>query len=388
MQKIVQRNLYFFYSDHQDFNTEGHRQYRQYLKNKDGLQMLITEFVRRLRDQMYNENMRLNKIDNTSEWISVGLLELSHRLIFEPSTLALFGEINPASLENDFRLFDDNFHYFSSGFPNWVYSFFFSKEIQARHRLLESWSKNDQPLRESEFMQARRQLFDQHSHWFSKQDLGGSQTGLFWGSLGNTIPAVFWCLFYILRDSNAVETIQQEIDKNLPYFSLDDNKDESIIEEWTPEQLSSCIYLESAINEILRIVGAPLMTRICDKDTQIVLQDGRSFTVKSNDTVAYFAPTTHLDENLFPQANQFIFDRFLNRNPDTIPGFMPFGGGKSMCPGRFFARNEIKICVALLLRYMNYKFVDKDIMPKQKPQRVGFGIAPPNIDVPIMYRYK
>lgn len=67
---------------------------------------------------------------------------------------------------------------------------------------------------------------------------------------------------------------------------------------------------------------------------------------------------------------------------------MPFGGGKSMCPGRFFAKNEMKICLALFLRHMDYKFVDNNIVPKQKPQRVGFGVAPPNIDVPIMYRYK
>lgn len=263
---------FFFFLEHPDFDVEAHRQYTQYLKNRDGLQLVLTEFVRRLRDQMYDEKIKLKKTDHISEWMSIGLLELSRRLIFEPSTLALFGEIDPISLENDFRLFDDSFHYFSSGFPKWIYSFFFSKEIQARRRLIDSMLNNEQPLRESQFMQARKQLFDQHSYWLSKQDVAGTQTGVFWGSLGNTIPAVFWCLFYILRDPNAVKTIQEEIDKNLPYFSLDDDdKDDSIIEQWTPEQLSSCVYLESAINEMLRVVGAPLMTRICNRDTQIVL---------------------------------------------------------------------------------------------------------------------
>ena len=374
----IQRNI-LISLDHPDFNDEGHRQYVQYLKNHNGLQPLINEFVRHLHQQMLDEKMKLEKTNKTSEWISTGLLELSYRLIFESSTVALFGEVDPKSLEKDFHLFDDNFHYFSSGFPQWVYSLFFSKETRARQRLLNVWSTTEVPLRESEFIQARRQLFEQNSDWMSLRDRGGNQTGLFWGSLGNTIPALFWCLFYILRDEHAVNTIQQEIDANLPYSSLD---------QWTLEQLNACVYLESTINEMLRLIGAPLMTRVCDRDTQIILQDGRSFTVKSTETVAYFAPTTHLDETVFPQANQFIFDRFLNKNPNLFPGYMPFGGGKSMCPGRFFAKNEIKICLALFLRYMDYKFIDKDIIPKQKSQRVGFGVAPPDIDVAIMYRYK
>jgi cytochrome P450 len=237
-------------------------------------------------------------------------------------------------------------------------------------------------------IQARTTLFLENSDWFSEKDLGGSQTGIFWGSLGNSVPAVFWCLFYILQDTKALEAIKQEIDTYLPIFSLDNNADESLIEQWTPEQLDSCVYLESSINEVLRLAATPLLTRICQRETQIVLEDGRTLNVKPNETVAYFAAVTHLDANLFPEPNKFIFDRFVNKNADTILGFIPFGGGKSMCPGRFLARNEIKICLSMLLRYMEYKFIDTEIIPKPKPQRVGFGVAPPSQDIPIMYRYK
>jgi cytochrome P450 len=86
--------------------------------------------------------------------------------------------------------------------------------------------------------------------------------------------------------------------------------DDSLIEEWAPEQFNSCVYLESAINEVLRLAGAPLMTRMCHQETQIVLQDGCTLTVKSDEIVAYLAPATHLDENLFPEPNKYIFHRF------------------------------------------------------------------------------
>jgi cytochrome P450 len=78
----------------------------------------------------------------------------------------------------------------------------------------------------------------------------------------------------------------------------------------------------------------------------------------------------------------------VDKTADAVPGFMPFGAGKNMCPGRFFAKNEIKICLAMLLRYMEYKFVVTDKIPTQKQQRIGVGVAPLNEDVPIMYRYR
>ena len=56
--------------------------------------------------------------------------------------------------------------------------------------------------------------------------------------------------------------------------------------------------------------------------------------------------------------------------PESTPGFTPFEDGKGMCPGRFFARNEMKICLAMLLGYMDYKCVDPKTTPTQKPRRL------------------
>jgi cytochrome P450 len=337
---------------------------------------------------MQHEKSTLENNGTLSEWIPSGLLELSNRMVFQPSTLALFGDVDPPSIEKDFQLFDNSFHYFYADIPRRIFAWLFPEELKARARLNASWLKNLHPNGESELMQARKILFHDNAEWFSDQDLGGSQTGIFWGSLGNTIPAVCWTLFYILQDTKAVETIQREIDTNLPFLPLDNDSDSSLIEEWTPEQLNSCVYLESAVYETLRMAGAPLLTRRCDKETQIVLQDGRTLIVKPNEIIAYFAGVTHLDANLFPEPNKFIFDRFVNKTAETVPGFIPFGAGKNMCPGRFFAKNEMKICLAMLLRYMEYKFIGTKVIPKQKPQRIGFGVAPPNEDIPIMYRYK
>jgi cytochrome P450 len=349
---------------------------------------MVVEFVRRICDLMRCEKLTLQNSGKILEWIPSGLLEFSHRMIFEPSTLALFGEIDPLSLEKDFRLFDNNFHYFAASLPRWIYPCLFSRELKARSSLNDSWLKNQHPIRQSEFMQARRSLFPAKSDRFSEKCFGSCQTSMFWASLGNTIPGTFWCLYYILRDPKAAEAIKQEVDTYLPSFSIDNDADDALIEEWTPEQLNSCVYLESAVNEMLRLAGAALVTRKCDRETEITLHDGRILNVKPNETIAWFTPTAHLDENLFPEPNKFIFDRFVDKNVDSLPGYMPFGGGKSMCPGRFFAKNEMKIALALVLRYVEWRLVDTEAVPSQKPERVGFGIAPPNKDIQIMYRYK
>mgnify|MGYP001043158865 FL=1 len=367
----------YFILAQSEFDEDTHRLYVLHLKNRDGLHSIVAEFLNRIRQLMTNDKEEIEKNGDVSKWISCGLLELSHHMLYQPSTLALIGEINPASLENDFSTFDKNFHYFFIPFPQWIYSWFFSPVLQARTRLNESWLKNPEPLKASDFHRDRIALLSSYSQWISKQDYGAFLTGFMWASLGNTIPGVFWSLFYILRDKQALETIKQEMDTHI----LDDN--------WIqPEQLDACVYLESAINETLRLVGAPFMTRKCIRQAEVHLQDGRTITVKPNETLAWFGAVSHYDDRMFPNADKFIFDRFLNRKADTVPGYMPFGAGKSICPGRFFAKYEIKTCVAVLLRYMEYKLENVETVPPQIQSRIGVGIAPPSKDIPILYRYK
>jgi cytochrome P450 len=346
---------------------------------------MVIKFVKHLKDVMRRDQMTLK-----SKWMRCGLLQLSHRVLFEPSLLTIFGKINSSLLEKDFCLFDDNIHVFLALLPNWIYRYFFQDILKARSRLNNSWLKgNWHRTDECDFIQSRTDFIVDHPEWFSEQDFAGAQTALLWASVGNTIPAVFWCFFYILQDANAMKTIQDEIDIYLPQFSLE-NDDEShdIIEQWTPERLNRCIYLDSAVNETLRLTSTPMMLRKCCRKTQITLHDGRILNVQPDEAVALYPAASHYDENRFSCPTKFVFDRFIRQHMDTVNGFMPFGTGKSKCPGRFFAKCEIKICIAMCLRYMECRLVDTKMTTTQKAHRVGVGIAPPTQDLPIIYRYK
>ena len=82
----------------------------------------------------------------------------------------------------------------------------------------------------------------------------------------------------------------------------------------------------------------------------------------------------HFDPNLFgPNPYEYQYDRFIKKDNQTkAPSIMLFGCGTHMCPGRFWAINEIKILVALIIQHMDIEFVnmtekDKDDCRKKLP---------------------
>ena len=149
-----------------------------------------------------------------------------------------------------------------------------------------------------------------------------------------------------------------------------------------------CVYGESAVNEILRFKGTPLIPRKCIRDTQISLSDGTVIPVKENDVISLYPEASHYDANCFPEPEIYKFDRFVGKTIDTIKGLLPFGYGKTICPGRHFAKNEIQICTALILSHIDYEFLEDNPKVVRRKNRIGIGIAPPENDIPIRYRYK
>lgn len=70
----------------------------------------------------------------------------------------------------------------------------------------------------------------------------------------------------------------------------------------------------------------------------------------------------------------------------TMPT-LPFGGGVSMCPGRHFAQNEIKILVATLLLWLDAELCSFAV-PELDFSRIGLGILPPKQDVELLVRLR
>ncbi|KAG8930944.1 Cholesterol 7-alpha-monooxygenase, partial [Tulasnella sp. 417] len=109
--------------------------------------------------------------------------------------------------------------------------------------------------------------------------------------------------------------------------------------------------LTSTISETLRFTSASYSLRGVLEDT---LRSG--YTIKKGDTWVCLTRRMHRDENEFEQAEEFVPTGFIGKDgkgTETEYNYMPFGGGVSMCSGRFFAYYHIKIFLTTVLK--NFK---------------------------------
>ena len=182
------------------------------------------------------------------------------------------------------------------------------------------------------------------------------QLAFLWALQANTIPATFWVLFLAIRDPRARAALTAEVRSVLDAAP----KDEAGRPQLTRAVLTSLVTLDSAINEALRMTSGSLTIREALEDVTLTLHDGRSLRIRQGERVGIYPYLMHHDPALYDEPGTYRFDRYLDgsgalkktflRNGVRIrTHLMPFGGGVSMCPGRHFARNEIKIAAAMLL---------------------------------------
>ena len=103
------------------------------------------------------------------------------------------------------------------------------------------------------------------------------------------------------------------------------------------ETLHKMKYLDMVISEGLRkYPPAPQTDRVCFKDYDVQLENGKKITIKKGETI--FLPTHHFhhDERFFKNPEEFDPTRFNDENKQLIvPGsYSPFGLGPRACIGQ------------------------------------------------------
>ena len=114
--------------------------------------------------------------------------------------------------------------------------------------------------------------------------------------------------------------------------------------------------------------------------------------IRQGDRVCMYPMLTHMDPEIYTDPNEFKYDRFvggpkLSKGGIVVPRavqIQPFGGGVSMCPGRFFAMYEIKIFMASILSAWDIEPLGA--VPRLDQTRAGLGILPPCDRVPYRIR--
>jgi sterol 14-demethylase len=168
-----------------------------------------------------------------------------------------------------------------------------------------------------------------------------------WAAQGNTIPATFWCMAYILNDKERYARVRAEIDE---HFKDQPNADGQFDE-------SNLKFLDCCFKESLRLKATGAEFRVCLQDHKIETQ-GKKYQVKKGETLYNSSYFMHHNADIYHDVEAFVPERWEDsKYLRSLPqySFTPFGAGSHVCAGRFLATREIFIFIALLFRDFDCK---------------------------------
>ncbi|CAL8368242.1 unnamed protein product [Boreogadus saida] len=333
-------------------------------------------------------------------WSTGGLYDFCNSVMFEATFLTLYGMPAPArrhsdmaTLRHHFTKFDDMFPLLVGRIPIWLLGQTKAvRETLIRYFLpqrMMCWSNT------SQFIARRAEVLEQYDT-LSDTDKAAHHFAILWASVGNTVPATFWALYYLINQQDALQAVRNELHQVLKLPEAQGPQQPEVIV--SKEQLDQLLLMDSAVNESLRLSSASMNIRVAQEDFSLRLDEKRSAPVRKGDVIALYPQTMHMDPEIFTDPETYKYDRFIEGGREKTDFFkhgqrlkyyrMPFGSGSSMCPGRFFAINEIKQFLCLLLLYLDLEMEQGQEKAQLDNSRAGLGILLPTKDVRFCYRIR
>ncbi|KAJ1444379.1 cytochrome P450 [Pelagophyceae sp. CCMP2097] len=351
-----------------DVDAAAHAQFVKCLQGKQSLDAMTLDVWRHLADEVDALDG-----DKGAGGVVKGLPlfgELGFPLYRATMTALIADDFGSAEAYADFRAFDAKFGFLAGGAPH----SFFAEAKQGLENLAKRFSESAGYAKgpNSALMRERKALFESAEkdagNW-SKLSHGKVQAAMLWAAAANTVPAALWTLYWIAKDSDIQLKVRAEVAALVGGGDLRAKLADPAVLDGLDSALPQ---LDACISEALRLTSASLTIRKVRKPYAV---PGSNFSLRVGDRLALYPPLVHFDEKRVgadPEA--FRGDRYA----DAAVPLMPFGGGVSMCPGRTFARREVKsFLVVILSRYA----VTLDALDAPPPQldatRVGLGIIPP-----------
>ncbi|MBN3309667.1 CP7B1 hydroxylase, partial [Amia calva] len=352
------------------------------------------------------ENMRRNLVylfqqdylSREASWRTENLYSFCHKIMFEVTFLTMYGKPVHTNRHVDMAAVRENFVKFDAMFPLLIARIpiaFLGATKKIREDLISFFlpQRMSEWMGPSTFVQSRIELFEQYES-LGDMDKAAHHFAILWASVGNTVPATFWTVYYLVRHPEALSLVRAEIQRVVHLTGEEAGHGNGIT--LTREQLDSLRYLGSAINESLRLSSASINIRVAQEDFTLMFEKDQSIAVRKGDLIALYPQCMHMDPEIFEDPETYKFDRFIEDGKEKTNFYkhgqklkyywMPFGSGNTKCPGRYFAIYEIKQFVTLLLLQFDIEIVPGERQVKLDHSRAGLGILPPDSDV--CFRYK
>ncbi|KAK3348750.1 cytochrome P450 [Lasiosphaeria hispida] len=274
------------------------------------------------------------------------------------STTALLGDRSPWNLDS--RLFDAYWDYereIMAMMINIVLRITAPKGFKGRALMQEALTKYfasrcDTEDDVSKFTRDRMEL--EREFGMTPSEMAGLEVAVIHGALSNTIPTAYWMLVYVFSNPDLVEKLRAEAETVTEETSTSGQghgRKEVSIDIARLEQ--KCPLLFSTLRETQRVISNAVLNRKVMADTTI--SDGKNtYLLKAGTDLQISHGVTHNLESVWgSKVRNFDSERFLKDGLAVEPGaYTPFGAGKHICPGRFFASGEILgFMVPLLLGF-------------------------------------
>ncbi|KAK7961236.1 Cytochrome p450 family protein [Apiospora saccharicola] len=381
-----------------------HANYDSHLTGSGPVSVLTNRFVRLFQEELDQVAPPSGK----GGWTTGCINSLLEDKMFRASTRTLVGDaifdLSP-SFTADFWEYDQNFMYFLYGLPR----FLFPSAWQARERVFnavkayiaQAWENLDPRQHTttpgqkdggpdfddhfgSQLVRTREAMYANYG--LSLDGRAASEMGLIWSINSNAIPMVSWMLVEILSDPHLLSRVQQEIWNCTTPTTTEDYGDDvrpDVPATLDVSRVLTLPLLNSVYAECLRMRAS--VQAIRELRTEIRLG---GYTLKPGNLVMAPSCLAHYDEATWGleghPASVFYADRFLRPvkggdgyqfyNPATAGQYFPYGGGAAICPGRFYAKAEMLVAVALFLFTLEVRpvgFVDGRGNPSTRGPSMG-----------------
>ncbi|KAI0104469.1 putative cytochrome P450 [Daldinia grandis] len=215
------------------------------------------------------------------------------------------------------------------------------------------------------------------------EDIARLEVGGTIAILVNTIPTAFWCLILLHSHPGLLGEIRSEIDA-CTKTTIENGSTVKTLNITTLKE--SCPLLLSSYQEVLRYRAMGISIREVMEDTyldQWLLKKGAMLQIPSI--------VIHQDAGLWgSDVMEFNPRRFLPEEKHNRPRdvcFRAFGGGKTLCPGRHFATNEVLTFVAAFIVRLDMNPIEGDwVLPTTTNTNAAAGIMAPDQDIQVEIR--
>jgi len=363
--------------------------YAHTMRGDDHLESLATRFESALRDTVE----RIPILHNEA-WNEVDLREFSGMVIFHAAGRSLFGPhwlegVDIEEAARQYSIFEIDGPAIAGGLPK----FLTQKGCRARDYLVKNVLL---PVIKKGCDGGHSYIVDYISELKEayRNDENGDfkiaarLTGLVFAINSNTMNMLFWVI---------ARTVLA--DKSLSVDLVDECKKAAMSNPLSYlEQKRQMPLLNSVIIETFRLHGDPNSFRVVEEDCVVSgLAGGKDVAFRKGDSVFLLSTYDQLqdmtgDKDAFDGRRwiQHTSNKDINKALLPIPSnqvLAPFGGGKHLCPGRFFALLEMHVVVAFCIQHYEFKILEKESLPP-KHVELSAPINQPNRRMKISVRYK